>query len=82
VGKQGALPASRLADEREDHARAPVEELADRVPLRGVLSGPAERAAGNQVRCPADQRDIDVDVVKLRYVIAAGREILHVDVPE
>ena len=35
VGEQGALPASRLADQREDHGRAAVEELADRMPFRG-----------------------------------------------
>ena len=82
VGEQGALAASRRADEREDHARAAVEELADRVPLRGVLGRPAERVTGRLVRGPADQRDVDVDLAQLRDVVTAGREILHVDVPE
>ena len=34
------------------------------------------------MRGPADQRDVDVDVAQFRDVITAGREILHVDVPE
>ena len=34
------------------------------------------------MRCPANQRDIDIDLAQLGYVIAAGREILHIEVPE
>ena len=33
VGEQGALPASGLADQREDHGRAAVEDFADRLPF-------------------------------------------------
>ena len=52
------------------------------MPFRGVLGRPAERVSGSLMRDLANQRDIDIDIVQFRDVITAGREILHVDVPE
>ena len=45
VGEQGALPASRLAEQREDHGRAAIEKLGDRMPFRRVFGRLAERGA-------------------------------------
>jgi len=80
VGEQSALPASGLADQREDHGRLAVEEFADRMPFRGVPGGPAEQVTGSLVRGLAHQRDIDIELAQFRDVLTAGREILHVDV--
>ena len=80
VGEQRALARSGLPDQREDHPRAAVEELVDRVPGRGVPG--RQQVARHLLRGPADQRDVDVDVAQFRDMVAAGREILHVDVPE
>src|SRR5262249_29120065 len=82
VGEQGALPASGLADQREDDWRAGTEKFADRVPFRGAGGRPAERAARSLMRGSANQSDIDVDLAQFRDVITAGREILHVEIPE
>ena len=49
---------------------------------RGVLGRSVSVSPGRLLRGPADQRDVDVDVAQFRDVVAAGREILHVDVPE
>jgi hypothetical protein len=48
---------------------------------RGALH-PAERADEPLIRVPGDQRDVDVDIAQFRDVVTAGREILHVDVPQ
>ena len=80
VGEQGALARSGLPDQRQDHPRAAVEELVDRVPGRAVRG--RLTVVGALLRGPADQRNVDVDVAQFRDVIAAGGEILHVDVPE
>ena len=45
VGEQGALPASWLAEQREDHGRAAIEQLGDRMPFGGVVGRLAERGA-------------------------------------
>jgi hypothetical protein len=85
VGEQGALPASRLADQHQNRALAAVKDLAERVP-QGGLSGLARLIRLIRLvtvmlpRRPADQRDVDEDVGDLRDVIAAGREITCVDV--
>ena len=62
---------------RERRSRSSLKRL----PLRGALN-PAERAGGTLLRGPADQGDVDVDIAQFRDVVPAGREILHVDVPE
>ena len=80
VGQQGALAGAGLSDEGEDHPRAAVEELVDRVPGRAVPS--CRAVTRSLLRSPADQRNVNVDVAQFRDVIAAGREILHVDIPE
>jgi len=82
VGEQGALPASRLADQREDHPRTAVEELAERVPLRGASGLLAEGDTGRLMRDSTDQRDIDIDVAQFWNVITTGGEIPHVYVLE
>ena len=71
-----------ISVEREDHRRPAVEEPVDRVALGGVLGLLAERADGKLVRGAADQRDVDVDVAQFGDVVAAGGEVLDVDVPE
>ena len=45
VGEQGALPASRLAEQREDHGRAAIEKLSYRISFRLVFGRLAERGA-------------------------------------
>jgi hypothetical protein len=32
------------------------------------------------VRGPADQRDVNVDIVQLRGVITAGRQVFHINI--
>jgi hypothetical protein len=46
----------------------------------GILWNAKERVAGNLMRGAMDQRDVHVDIVQLRRVITASREVLYVNV--
>jgi hypothetical protein len=46
----------------------------------GILWNAKERVAGNLMRGTMDQRDVNVDIVQLRRVITASREVLYVNV--
>jgi hypothetical protein len=46
----------------------------------GILWNAKERVSGNLMRGAMDQRDVNVDIVQLRRVITASREVLHVNV--
>ena len=69
-------PTSARTTRARRSSSSPIE-----LPGRGV-PGRRRRPPGARLRGPADQRDVDVDVAQLRDVVAAGREVLHVDVPE
>src|SRR5215469_5887520 len=49
---------------------------------RGVLGRLAERSAGIRILGSANQRNLDIELAQFRDVIAAGSEILHLDVLE